>query len=251
MFFKKHFLKKYKEKIKKIKNKQKIFLQNERNKYHAILNHDIKTPLLAQKQSLNLILNNTFGNISKEQKEILTEIQASNNFLLEIITNSIFLTKYENEKPKLKLENINIIQEISNCCEQIKNFANNKQQNIIIKTNKTKDIKIQADRKLTQKILFNILSNSISSGFEKSNIEILVKENKNSISFYTKNKSIYMTKEKIKNLLKDKENSSDLNQLGAHLNLNIAQKLISAHNWDIIANSSKDNSSIFGFVIKK
>ena len=95
------------------------------------------------------------------------------------------------------------------------------------------------------------MSGSIAFGFENSDIEVSIKENKNKISFQAKNKSIYMTKEKIKNLLKDKENSSDLNQLGAHLNLNIAQKLISAHNWDIIANSSKDNSSIFGFVIKK
>ena len=49
----------------------------------------------------------------------------------------------------------------------------------------------------------------------------------------------------------DKKTTQDFNQLGLNLNLNIAQKLISAHNWNIIAESKKDNSAIFGFTIKK
>ena len=60
-----------------------------------------------------------------------------------------------------------------------------------------------------------------------------------------------MTKEKINSLFEDKKNLCDFNQLGMSLNLNIAKKLIQAHNWDIVAESQKDNSSIFGFVVKK
>lgn len=249
MLFKKRFLKKYKEKLKKIKIKNQNILKEERNKYLSILNHDIKTPILAQNQALELLLQNPPN--SKEQKELLEELYCSNRFLLEIVANSIFLTKYENEKLNLKLENINIIEQIKDCCEQIKSQAFEKKQNIIIKTNKIQDIKLQADRKLIQKIILNILSTSVSQGFENSDIEILIKENKNSISVCAKNKSIYMTKEKINSLLKDRNNLQDFNQLGMNLNLNIAQKLISAHNWEIIANSNKDNCSTLGFVVNK
>ena len=251
MFFKKRFLKKYKEKLKKIKNKNNSALKNERNKYISILNHDIKTPILAQNQALRLLLENSFGEISNMQKEILDEIYSSNKFLLEIVANSIFLAKYENEKLNLNLESINIVEQIKDCCEVIKAQAFEKKQNIIIKSNKVQDIKLKADRKLIQKIILNILSTSVSQGCENSDIEILIKENKNSISFCTKNKSVYMTKEKINSLLKDKENLKDFNQLGMNLNLNIAQKLITAHNWSVIANSNKDNSSTFGFVVNK
>lgn len=251
MFFRKRFLKKYREKLNKIKNKHRNDLKNERNKYISILNHDIKTPILAQNQGLRLLLEKQSGEISDFQKEILEEIYSSNKFLLEVVTNSIFLAKYENEKLDLKLENINIVEQIKDCCEFIKPQAFEKKQNIIIKTNKIQDIKLIADRKLIQKIILNILSTSVSQGFENSDIEILVKENKNTISFCTKNKSIYMTKEKINSLLKDKKDLKDFNQLGANLNLNIAQKLITAHNWNVIANSTKDNSSTFGFVANK
>lgn len=251
MFFKKNIIKKYRKKLKNIKNKYSKVAFNERNKFISILKHDIKTPILAQNQSLKLLLNGNFGVLNKAQKEILKEIKQSNIFLLEVVLNSIFLAKYENEKPKLNLENINFIEQIKDCCELIKIQANEKQQNIIIKTNTKNDIKLNADRKLIQKIIFNILSSSVNYGFENSDIEILINEDKNSFSFCTKNKSIYMTKEKINSLFEDKKDSSDLNQLGMNLNLNIAKKLINAHNWDIIATSKEDNSSTFGFIIKK
>ena len=250
MFFKKYFLKKYKEKLKQIKNKHYKILHQEKSKFNSILNHDIKTPILAQNQSLELLLKGSFGTLLEPQKEIIKEIYYSNNFLLEVVLNSIFISKYEIENPKLNLENIDIISQIKDCAQMVKFLAQEKNQNIIIK-NKIKSLKLEADRKLIQKIIFNILSTSVFCGFENSDIEISIKENKKSVSFITKNKSIYMTKEKINSLLKDKKTAQDFNQLGLNLNLNIAQKLISAHNWDIIAESKKDNSAIFGFTIKK
>ena len=251
MFFRKNFFKIYRKHLKKIKIKHQLDLTIERNKFISILNHDIKTPILAQNQSLEFILNSWFDDLSKEKREIIEEIYNSNKFLLEVILNSIFLAKYENENPKLNLENINIIEQIQDCCEIIKQNAKQKQQKIIIKTNKIDDIKLNADRKLIQKIIYNILSSSVSYGFENSDIEILIKEEKDSISFSAKNQSIFMSKEKLESLFKDKKDTKDFNQLGMNLNLNIAKKLIQAHSWEIIANSNQDNSSEFGFVVKK
>ena len=103
-----------------------------------------------------------------------------------------------------------------------------------------------------QKIIYNLLSSSVSTGFENSEIEISLKENKNEISFFAKNKSVYMTKEKIKSLLNENKKSlSDFNQLGMNLNLNVAKKLITAHHGELIANSEKNNSATFGFIINK
>lgn len=251
MFFKKNILKLYRQKLKRFKTNYENKIQEERNKFISILNHDIKTPILAQNQSLKMLLDDISNNKNNKQKEILEEIYYSNNFLLEVISNSIFLAKYENEKPKLNLEKVNIIEQIQDCCELIQNQLNQKQQHIIIKTNKMEDIKLNADRKLIQKIIYNILSGSVSFGFENSDIEVLIKENQNSVSFLTKNKSIYMSKQKIDSLLNNKKNVKDFNQLGMHLNLNIAKILINAHRWKIIAKSHHNNSSVFGFVVKK
>ena len=251
MILRKLILKKIKTKLKKNRIRQKARLKEERNIFTTILNHDIKTPLIAQMRSLELVLKGQFGKLDDENKEILSEVFNSNCFLLEIITNAIFLADFENEQPKPVVENIDFFEEIKDCCNVVKNFAQEKSQNIILKPIKSKNINLQADRRFIQKILYNILAGSISFGFEKSDIEIFIKENKETISFYAKNKSVYMTKEKLESLFEDKKNMTDFNQLGMSLNLNIAKKLIMAHNWSIIAESKKDNSLSFGFVVKK
>jgi len=247
--FKRKFKKIYKEKLRKLKRRFQNILENEKNKFTRILRHDVKTPLLAQSQALKMLSSEKFGTLNSKQKEIIDEILNSNNILLDIVINTIFLSCFENSSRALKLENINIYNEIKNICGNIKNYADIKQQNIIIKANK--EIELRADRELIQKIIFNLITSSVSYGFENSDIIVGVKENKNSISFYTKNKSIYMTKEKINSMFENKKGLSDFNQLGANLNLNIAQKLIQAHHWKLLAQSNKDNSSVLGFVVKK
>ena len=183
MFFKKNFIRKYKEKISRLKNRYDKKLKDEKNKFLCVLNHDIKTPLLAQIQTLELLLNNNFGEISSLQRKIIEEILNSNSFLLDVVSNMIFLAKYETQKPQLKLEKVNIIEQIQNCCSLFENLAKDKEQNIVIKTNKKDDIEFSADKKLIQKIIMNLLASSLSFGFEKSDIEIFVKEDKKSISF--------------------------------------------------------------------
>lgn len=251
MFFKKKIIKKIKEKFRRMRKRNFLQLQKVKSRFSKILNHEIKTALLSQIQGMELILKEKFGKIPQDEKELLTEIYISNCFLLEIINNAIFLSDFDDDKTSLKLEQVDVTRQINTCLDMIKRSADNKKQNIILKTDKNKDFNINADKKFIQKIIFNILSSSISSGFEKSEIEVCLKENKHCVSFFAKNKSVYMTKEKINSLFEDKDKPTDFNQLGMNLNLSIAKKLIKAHNWDLIAGSAKENSAVFGFVAKK
>lgn len=249
MLLKKRFRKIYKNKIKKIKNNYNKKIKLELNRLICTLNHDIKTPILAQIQSLELLLKGSFGEITYAQKEILSEILNSNYFLYQIVLNAIFLSEFDSKLPNLKFESVDVTKQIEDCCEVVKAFAQDRGQDIIIKGNKK--VKLQADKKLVQQIIFNLLTSSVSNGYEKSKIEVTIKENKDSVRFIAKNKSTYMTKEKINSLFEEKNNTRDFNQIGMSLNLNIVKKLIKAHNWDLVAESKKDNSSSFGFVVRK
>jgi len=241
--FKKYFKKVYKTRLKKLKARYKRDLKERNEKFISILNHDIKTVLLAQIQTLKLFLEN------KVPKETLYEVLNSNYFLYEIVQNTIFLSDYENSNAPLRLENVNIAQIADIIKASVEMYAKTKNQNIILKTN-SKNINCKADKLYINKIIYNLITSAVSYGFEGSDIEISIKENKNSISFKTKNKSCYMSKDKIKNILKDKS-VNDFNQLGMNLNLSIANKLILAHKWDVIACSNKDNTGVLGFVVKK
>lgn len=246
---KKRFRKVYKNKIKKIKTNYNNKFKTELNRLICTLNHDIKTPILAQIQSLELLLEGVFGEINNQQREIIEDILKSNYFLYQIVLNAIFLSEFDSKLPELNYESIDVNKQIEDCCEVVKAFAADKGQDIIFKGNKK--IKLNADKKLIQQIIFNLLTSSVSSGYEKSKIEVSIKENKDSVRFIAKNKSAYMTKEKINSMFEEKKTTRDFNQIGMSLNLNIVKKLIKAHNWDLVAESKKDNSASFGFIVKK
>lgn len=243
-------LRKIKAHFRKIRLKQKAKLQQERNQYIKRLNHDIKTPILAHIQTLELLKKGVFGKINSPQKEILTDIIKSHYFILQVIVNTIFILNYENEEYKPNKEKIDIVEHIQDCINSIKNYAKDKEQEIIF--NAPSSLEILADKKIVQKIIYNILQSSIESGLEKSEIEISLRENKKQIFFSAKNRSVYMSKEKVNSLFDEKSDTlKDFNQLGMSLNLNIAKKLIKAQNWNIIAKSKKDNSATFGFIVDK
>lgn len=241
--FKKYFKKIYKARLKKLKAKYIANKKIASEKYISILNHDIKTALLAQIQAIKLYLNNS------APKEILEDVLNSNYFLYEIIKNTIFLTEYENSKTPVKLESVNLAKITGDIKKSVENFARRKNQNIILKTSSS-HINCRANKLYVNRIIYNILTSAVSCGFEGSDIEVSIKDNKDCVYFEAKNKSCYMDKEKIKSTLREKTHN-DFNQLGINLNLSIANKLICAHNWDIIANSSKNHENTIGFIARK
>lgn len=251
MFFKKKIIEKYRKKLAGIKSKNKEKLFQQKQEFSGILNHSIKTVLLAHCNCLELFLKGKFGKISNNQKEILNEILSSNKFLVEIINNTIFLADMDEKTSCLNFENINMIDETMFCLKNIQKFAKIKNQNLIFR-HFGKNVNLSADKKLLEKIIYNIIVGCVSYGFEESDIVVSIEENEKEIFFNAKNKSIFMTKEKLNDIFENNKSNNDFNQLGMKLNLNIAKQLVKIHHWDFVAQSDKnDNSSTFGFVIKK
>ena len=251
MFFKKRIIKKFKEKLIKIKHFNNLKLSEQKTEFSKILNHDIKTALLAQSNCLELFLKGRFGKIPPLQKEILAQILSSNKFLTEIINNAIFLNDIDEKTANLNYEKVDMVNQTEFCLESIRQSAKDKEQNIVFNPPEYK-INLNCDKKLIRKIIENLLAGSVSYGYEKSDIIVSIEENAGKIQFKAKNKSVYMSKEKLNAIFESDKTNCDFNQLGMKLNLNVAKKLIKAHNWDFIATSDREeNTSTFGFAVKK
>ena len=53
----------------------------EKENFIEMLTHDLKTPIRAQIQALNLLLKDYFGPLNPKQREIIKEIMASNKYM--------------------------------------------------------------------------------------------------------------------------------------------------------------------------
>ena len=74
----------------------------EKENFIEMLTHDLKTPIRAQIQALNLLLKDYFGPLNPKQREIIKEIMASNKYMQNMAEN--VLTNYKIENGRLKIQ---------------------------------------------------------------------------------------------------------------------------------------------------
>src|SRR5574344_2717467 len=70
-------------------------ISTSRENFVATVAHDFKTPIYAEINALKLLLNNSFGNLCNEQKEIVEDILNSTRYLKDLVENVLCQSKFE------------------------------------------------------------------------------------------------------------------------------------------------------------
>ena len=212
-------------------------LEERKETFVATLTHDLKTPTIAQIKAIDLLLNQTFGTLNQTQIEFLEQIKNSCQYMYDLIFTVLDTYLYDNGQIKIHPEEFEINKLIDEAVSEVSNLLIEKEQNINIK-----------------RVIITLLSNAINYGNNKSNIELTLNEDENNIILNIKNKSNYISDDKILDLyekFKRKDNIK-FHKSGSGLGLYLAKQIIKEHNGDIFAKSNKDEQSCtFGFSLPK
>lgn len=141
--------------------------------FTSYASHEFRTPLAVLKGTLEVLIRKPRQQEEYEEKVkyCVKEIDRLNHLVDELL----ILTRYENQKQSLKLEEISIKQVID---ETLKFFSENIQQkNIVMKTDiLPENIYLKTDTYLLSTIINNILSNAVKYSHQNGKIEIKVNE---------------------------------------------------------------------------
>jgi signal transduction histidine kinase len=141
--------------------------------FTSYASHEFRTPLAVLKGTLEVLIRKPRQQEEYEEKVkyCVKEIDRLNHLVDELL----ILTRYENQKQSLKLEEISIKQVID---ETLKFFSENMQQkNIVMKTDiLPENIYLKTDTYLLSTIINNILSNAVKYSHQNGKIEIKVNE---------------------------------------------------------------------------
>lgn len=230
-------------------------IQKQRDNYIATLSHDLKTPIIAQIRTLEILLKGALENFNEEQIELLKLMFESNKYMYSMVDTLVSSYKYENGEINLLYENFNILNLIENCINKIEHEIKALKVNIKIETNIKNPI-INADKEQLKKVLENLILNGITYSYKNSTINIIINEvEENSIPkicIKFINNGPYMNKETINNIFKKYVTHEDkFNRVGAGLGLYLFKQIIDAHKGNVFVTSSKNNINTFGFIINK
>lgn len=195
--------------------------------FFATLAHDLKNPVQAQLLSLKMLVNGAFGALNSQQKDILSILLESSNYMHNMLVSILNSYKIDNGGIHLNKKEIFIDELVQNCINETKAFAKSKNLKIIYKSDNSK---VFADIIQLRRVISNLLNNSINYSFKNSKIFISINSDNKNIKFSIENNSPKIPSE-IKERIFEKYISGTLTGIG--LGLYLSKQVIEAHNGKI------------------
>lgn len=136
-----------------------------KDEFVATLTHDLKVPLLAEKQTLAYFLSETYGPLSEEQAEILAILKASNRSCLSLVNGLLEVYRYDSGEVSLVLEPINITNLMSHVIGELNSLAQERSISLTLKCDikSAEDAVVYADSLEIKRVLHNLISNAITN----------------------------------------------------------------------------------------
>ena len=107
-----------------IDNEKELELRKET--FVATLTHDLKTPTIAQIKILDLLLQDTFGPLNDEQKEMIEQIKNSCKYMYDLIFTILDTYMIDNGQIKVKFEKFDVVDVTTNTINELANLAQEK-----------------------------------------------------------------------------------------------------------------------------
>lgn len=217
-------------------------LESLKEDFVATLTHDLKVPIIAETNMIELFLNENFGPISEKQKTALKNMQVSNKELLELV--QTVLDTYKIGKLTLYRENIMLKGFIEEIIEEMKPIAtkNKNTLDFILQ----RDIWVYADKFQLKRVIKNLIQNAIAYGRSKTPIEIRIGEIPNYIIIKVKDHGEGISKENIDRIFNKYYSAAmKFRKIGTGLGLYLALQIVKAHNGDLTVESQEGEFTEF------
>ena len=222
-------------------------LQKQRETFIASLSHDLKNPTLAQIRALELILNENFGKVSAEQRQIIEMLLDSCKYMNAMLGSILSTYRFDNGNIKLASEKVSIADLAVECIEEMVYLAKDKGLKISYKNCSEKDT-VWGDTVQLRRVIMNFLSNSIKYSYPNTELNVKVYNENNFTCFMFENQSPYLPPEKQEKIFA-KYISFSKTHSGIGLGLYASKKIVEAHGGNLFVKSFKDEHNIFGFRI--
>ena len=217
-------------------------LETLREDFVATLTHDLKVPIIAETNMIDLFLNENFGPISEKQMLALKNMQASNKELLELV--QIVLDTYRIGKITLYKENFMLINFIKEIEKEMIPLINKNGNTFVF--NPERDIRILADKVQLKRIIKNLIQNAILYGEAKTPIEISIGEIPQFVTIKVKDYGAGISKEDIDKIFdKYYSASKKFKKIGTGLGLYLSNQLARAHDGELTVDSVKGEYTEF------
>ncbi|MDO5557836.1 MAG: ATP-binding protein [Clostridia bacterium] len=211
---------------------ENVKLDNMRKEFVADVSHELKTPITSIMGYADTLLE---GEYDKETIEFLTVISTEARRMAKLVTDLLELSKYDNNRKKMRNDEFNIIELVKKCQEKLKIEIKKKKHHIDIFA-ESELSNVVADKDAIERVILNILTNSIKYTMEKGDIKIYIGCIYNDVYVKITDNGIGIPEEDLKRIFErfyrvDKARTRQAG--GTGLGLSIAKEILNQNNGTI------------------
>lgn len=215
----------------------------------ATLTHDLKVPILAEKNMLNFLLNNRFGELNEKQKEAVSYLTTSNRELVELVEIILETYKLNETKIDLQKEKTDINRLMTETVEQMQPIADTDEIKIEYWSEYFDTIMI--DEFYIKRVLKNLILNALSFSTQSSKVNVALCNDTKNIYIKITNYGKSIKKEEIDHVFdKYYTTTKKFRKVGTGLGLYLSDKITKAHDGEIIVETSSSGEQFTTFIVK-
>ena len=228
--------------IKNVTNQRE--LESLKEDFVATLTHDLKVPIIAETNMLELFLNKNFGPISEKQEFALKNMQSSNKELLDLVQIVLETYKVKDGSIRLYKENIKLKPFIEEIIDEMRPIADKTHNPLNFTTNR--DICVFADKMQLKRVIKNLIQNAISYGELASPVNITIGEIPKFIVIKVKDFGAGISKEDIDKIFnKYFSAAKKFRKIGTGLGLYLALQIAKSHGGELTVESEEGEYTEF------
>jgi two-component system, sensor histidine kinase and response regulator len=155
-------------------------LNSNKEDFLATVAHDLKTPISAGINALNLLLNENLGELEENQHELVEDILNSTKFMQDMVENLLCKSKIENNKVTLSKQVCPLKKVVEHCIDLTKYILIPKKQRVQLEC-KIENTLLPIDFLEIKRAIHNLIANASEYSPEGSKILIRIFETGNKI----------------------------------------------------------------------
>lgn len=214
------------------------------------VSHEFRNPLATIRESINIVLDGSTGDMNPQQKKFLTSGKINTERLIRLVTNLLDVSRIESGKVKMRREKIDVAALVDDVLTSQEGEISKKE--LVINKDIEQDIGILwGDRDMLTEVLINILSNSIKYNKNGGDIGIKIRGTDKEVKFEISDNGPGISKSYYEKIFDKFVRITAEKKEGTGLGLPIAKDIISLHKGRIWVDSEIGKGSKFTFILPR
>ncbi len=230
-----------------LKNEALVELDRQKTNFFVFSSHELKSPIIAIKSSIDGIIKNYTGSLDERGMNILKRASLRADQMLQILKELLDLTRNRTGQTQRLGEIVDLNLILRDMIKQVSEEAKVKKVRLLVKLDKTPPL-INADAQDFRKIFANLITNAIRYSHSDSEVHISSRRSGNTVEFRFEDQGIGIPEKDIQVIFNEffrSENARKMLSFGTGLGLSLIKQLVENYGGRIDVSSEINQGSVF------